>query len=59
MQDDTATTGTLATALTHGRRLLGQDPTLAEAQAREIEHTVEEFLEGLRDRDGDDRPSTS
>ncbi|WGM37618.1 tetratricopeptide repeat-containing sulfotransferase family protein [Caulobacter sp. NIBR1757] len=36
MTDDTATTGTLATALTHGRRLLGQDPALAEAQAREI-----------------------
>jgi len=36
MHDDTATTGTLATALTHARRLLGQDPTLAEAQAREI-----------------------
>jgi tetratricopeptide (TPR) repeat protein len=36
MHDDTATTGTLATALTHGRRLLGQDPALAEAQAREI-----------------------
>ncbi|HYE46969.1 MAG TPA: sulfotransferase [Caulobacter sp.] len=37
MTDDSAvTTGTLATALTHGRRLLGQDPALAEAQAREI-----------------------
>lgn len=36
MTDDTATTGTLATALTHGRRLLGQEPSLAEAQAREI-----------------------
>ncbi|RYF95048.1 MAG: sulfotransferase family protein [Caulobacteraceae bacterium] len=37
MTDDTAaTTATLATALTHGRRLLGQDPSLAEAQAREI-----------------------
>ena len=36
MTDDTATTGTLATALTHGRRLLGSDPALAEAQAREI-----------------------
>ena len=37
MQDDTATTtGTLATALTHGRRLLASDPALAEAQAREI-----------------------
>jgi tetratricopeptide (TPR) repeat protein len=36
MTDDTATTGTLATALTHGRRLLAQEPSLAEAQAREI-----------------------
>ena len=36
MNDQTATTGTLATALTHGRRLLGSDPALAEAQAREI-----------------------
>ncbi len=37
MNDDTAaTTATLATALTHGRRLLAQDPALAEAQAREI-----------------------
>lgn len=36
MTDDTTTTGTLATALTHGRRLLAQEPSLAEAQAREI-----------------------
>jgi tetratricopeptide (TPR) repeat protein len=36
MTDTAVTTGTLATALTHGRRLLGQDPALAEAQAREI-----------------------
>lgn len=36
MHDDTATTGTLATALTHGHRLLATDPALAEAQAREI-----------------------
>lgn len=36
MTDDAVTTGTLATALTHGRRLLGQEPALAEAQAREI-----------------------
>ena len=31
----------------------------AEDQAREIKQTVEEFLEGLRGEDGDDRPSTS
>jgi hypothetical protein len=31
----------------------------AEARAREIEQTVEEFLEGFRGKDGDDRPSTS
>jgi hypothetical protein len=31
----------------------------AEAQAREIEQTVEEFLDGLSGKDGDDRPSTS
>jgi hypothetical protein len=30
----------------------------AEAQAREIEQTVEEFLKGLRGKDGDDRPPT-
>jgi hypothetical protein len=31
----------------------------AEAQAREIEQAVEEFLEGLSGQDGDERPSTS
>jgi tetratricopeptide (TPR) repeat protein len=35
-QDNAPTTGTLATALTHAAGLLGQDPSLAEAQAREI-----------------------
>ncbi len=34
--DDSPTTGTLATALTHAAGLLSQDPSLAEAQAREI-----------------------
>ena len=35
-QDNAPSTGTLATALTHAAGLLGQDPSLAEAQAREI-----------------------
>lgn len=36
MSDDAVTTGTLQTALQHGARLLGHDPVMAEAQAREI-----------------------
>ena len=35
-QDTAPTTGTLATALAHAAHLLTQDPSLAEAQAREI-----------------------
>lgn len=35
-QDNAPTTGTLATALAHAAGLLTQDPSLAEAQAREI-----------------------
>lgn len=35
-QDASDTTGTLATALSHGASLLRQDPALAEKQAREI-----------------------
>jgi hypothetical protein len=31
----------------------------AEAHEREIKHTVEEFLEGLRGQEGGDQPSTS
>jgi hypothetical protein len=31
----------------------------SEAQAQEIEQLVEEFLEGLRGKDGGNRPSTS
>jgi len=34
--DGVVTTGTLATALAHGSRLLASDPAMAEAQAREI-----------------------
>ena len=36
MTDEAVTTGTLATALAHGTRLLGSEPSMAEAQAREI-----------------------